>query len=404
MSAVARWDPARLAPAEDDVVKCVACGLCLPHCPTFRLTGRETASPRGRIAAMRAVEEGHGEVDASFTTMMDECLACRACEAACPSGVPFGRMIEAARAQAEPTRAAPARGVRRLGLAGSSRGRRLVLAAGWLLAAARALRLDRLAPPAQRASTPPATLREMLRPDPRERWARARRRRSWPGASWTSPTGPPSARRCAPWPRPATGPCAPPRAAAAARWPCTTASPRPRGAMARERIPELEARRDRRRQRLGVQRPRARLRGAARRRPRVGRARRARRGQGARPDRAGAARARPPPRARRGARRLPPPARAAHRAARDAAARRRRVRRPRRRRPLLRRRRPLQRPAAGSSQGGCGARRPRRSPRPARRSSPSPTRAARSRSRPASRRSGRRRASRTPPSWWRPGR
>ena len=88
----------------------MSCGLCLPHCPTFRLTGLETASPRGRIAAMRAVEEGEAEVDASFTRMMDECLACRACEAACPSGVPFGRMIEAARAQTEPTRTARARG------------------------------------------------------------------------------------------------------------------------------------------------------------------------------------------------------------------------------------------------------------------------------------------------------
>jgi glycolate oxidase iron-sulfur subunit len=166
VSTAARWDPGLPAPATDDIVKCVACGLCLPHCPTFRLTGRETASPRGRIAAMRAVEEGHGEVDASFTTMMDECLACRACEAACPSGVPFGRMIEAARAQAEPTRAPAARGVRRLGLAGVLPRRRAVLAAGWLLAAARALRLDRLAPPAQRASTPPADLGEMLRPIP----------------------------------------------------------------------------------------------------------------------------------------------------------------------------------------------------------------------------------------------
>jgi glycolate oxidase iron-sulfur subunit len=112
------WDPTRAAPLEEDVVKCVACGLCLPHCPTFRLTGRETASPRGRIAAMRAVEEGHAVVDASFTTMMDECLACRACEAACPSGVPFGRMIEGARAQAEPTRPLTARGIRRAGLTG----------------------------------------------------------------------------------------------------------------------------------------------------------------------------------------------------------------------------------------------------------------------------------------------
>ena len=115
---VSNWDPSVPAPLEEDVVKCVACGLCLPHCPTFRLTGRETASPRGRIAAMRAVEEGVATVDASFTTMMDECLACRACEAACPSGVPFGRMIEGARAQAEPTRGVKARGIRRVGLAG----------------------------------------------------------------------------------------------------------------------------------------------------------------------------------------------------------------------------------------------------------------------------------------------
>lgn len=161
---VSNWDPSRPAPLEEDVVKCVACGLCLPHCPTFRLTGLETASPRGRIAAMRAVEEGEATVDASFTRMMDECLACRACEAACPSGVPFGRMIEGARAQAEPTRAVTARGIRRLGLAGVLPRPRLVMAVGWALALARALRLDRLAPAAQRASTPPATLRELRRP------------------------------------------------------------------------------------------------------------------------------------------------------------------------------------------------------------------------------------------------
>ncbi len=167
MGVSANWDPRRPAPAEEDIVSCVACGLCLPHCPTFRLTGRETASPRGRIAAMRAVDEGLAEVDASFTTMMDECLACRACEAACPSGVPFGRMIEAARAQAEPTRDVRARGLRRLGLAGVLPRPRLVMAAGWLLGVARALRLDRLAPASQRASTPPVSLRELRRPVPR---------------------------------------------------------------------------------------------------------------------------------------------------------------------------------------------------------------------------------------------
>jgi glycolate oxidase iron-sulfur subunit len=165
---VSNWDPSRLAPAEEDVVKCVACGLCLPHCPTFRLTGMETASPRGRIAAMRAVEEGRGRVDASFTRMMDECLACRACEAACPSGVPFGRMVEAARAQAEPTRAPRVRAIRRLGLATVLPRPYLIYAAGWMLAIGRALRLDRLAPAAQRASTPPATVGELARRMPRE--------------------------------------------------------------------------------------------------------------------------------------------------------------------------------------------------------------------------------------------
>jgi glycolate oxidase iron-sulfur subunit len=158
------WDPGRPSPLEEDVVKCVSCGLCLPHCPTFRITGLETASPRGRIAAMRAVEEGEATIDASFTRMMDECLACRACEAACPSGVPFGRMIEGARAQVEPTRTMTARRIRRAGLTGVLPRPRLVMAAGWLLGVARALRLDRLAPAAQRASTPPVTLRELRRP------------------------------------------------------------------------------------------------------------------------------------------------------------------------------------------------------------------------------------------------
>ena len=92
------WLPGIPAPSDDDLNKCVSCGLCLPHCPTFRVTGLETASPRGRIAAMRAVSEGLVPVTGEFTTITDECLACRACEAACPSGVPYGRMIEAARA------------------------------------------------------------------------------------------------------------------------------------------------------------------------------------------------------------------------------------------------------------------------------------------------------------------
>ncbi len=90
-------------PMREDLDACVACGLCLPHCPTYRLTGEESASPRGRIAAMRAVEDG-APVDDTFAGFMDLCLVCRACEDVCPSHVPFGRMMEGARAQVEPLR------------------------------------------------------------------------------------------------------------------------------------------------------------------------------------------------------------------------------------------------------------------------------------------------------------
>lgn len=87
----------RLPVNDDDLVACVSCGLCLPHCPTYRVTGEESASPRGRIAAMRAVHFGGAPIDDSFTTFMDDCVQCRGCETACPSSVPFGRLMEAAR-------------------------------------------------------------------------------------------------------------------------------------------------------------------------------------------------------------------------------------------------------------------------------------------------------------------
>src|SRR6187401_1448168 len=80
--------------APDDLVACVACGLCLPHCPTYRVTGLEIASPRGRIAAMRAVDLDGAPIDDAFVRAMDECIQCRGCEAACPSSVPFGRLME----------------------------------------------------------------------------------------------------------------------------------------------------------------------------------------------------------------------------------------------------------------------------------------------------------------------
>ena len=84
---------------DDALVACVSCGLCLPHCPTYRVTGLEIASPRGRITAMRAVQYDGAPVDAAFVGAMEECVQCRGCEAACPSGVQFGHLMEETRAE-----------------------------------------------------------------------------------------------------------------------------------------------------------------------------------------------------------------------------------------------------------------------------------------------------------------
>lgn len=83
---------------DDELVGCVSCGLCLPHCPTYRVTGEEGSSPRGRIAAMRAVQQGGAPVDETFVGFMDTCVQCRGCETACPAGVPFGALMETTRA------------------------------------------------------------------------------------------------------------------------------------------------------------------------------------------------------------------------------------------------------------------------------------------------------------------
>jgi glycolate oxidase iron-sulfur subunit len=82
---------------DDELASCVSCGLCLPHCPTYRVTGDELRSPRGRISAMRAVHLQGAEPDADFIASMETCVQCRGCETACPSGVPFGHLIEATR-------------------------------------------------------------------------------------------------------------------------------------------------------------------------------------------------------------------------------------------------------------------------------------------------------------------
>jgi glycolate oxidase iron-sulfur subunit len=86
-------------PARIDLDACVTCGLCLPVCPTFRLTGDETASPRGRLTAIDAVDRGVAEADERFGEIINFCLQCRACESACPSLVPFGRIIGQATAE-----------------------------------------------------------------------------------------------------------------------------------------------------------------------------------------------------------------------------------------------------------------------------------------------------------------
>ena len=88
-----------MIPSEAQLDTCVTCGLCLPHCPTFRLTGDEVASPRGRLAAMGAIATGQLPSDETYADMMSFCLQCRACEAACPSLVPFGHMMAGAREQ-----------------------------------------------------------------------------------------------------------------------------------------------------------------------------------------------------------------------------------------------------------------------------------------------------------------
>jgi glycolate dehydrogenase iron-sulfur subunit len=90
-------------PAQSDLDKCVHCGLCLNACPTYRQLGVEMDSPRGRIYQMNAVKNG-APVTPEYIQHLDLCLACRGCETACPSGVPYGRLIEGARAALEKQR------------------------------------------------------------------------------------------------------------------------------------------------------------------------------------------------------------------------------------------------------------------------------------------------------------
>lgn len=127
-----------------EAARCVACGLCLPHCPTYRKTLSEADSPRGRIFMMAALLEGKLPLTPELLGHLDLCLTCRACESACPSQVRYGWLADGMRALVESKRRRPWRQIllRRV-LFGTTSRPRLLQGAGWLL---RVLR--RPAPPA----------------------------------------------------------------------------------------------------------------------------------------------------------------------------------------------------------------------------------------------------------------
>jgi glycolate oxidase iron-sulfur subunit len=89
--------------SEHQLKTCVHCGLCLSYCPTYAATGLEADSPRGRVFQIRLLAAGEiGADDPDLNHHLNLCLGCRACETACPSGVPYGALLEAARAQLKP--------------------------------------------------------------------------------------------------------------------------------------------------------------------------------------------------------------------------------------------------------------------------------------------------------------
>jgi glycolate oxidase iron-sulfur subunit len=90
-----------IIPIYEDYARCVHCGLCLNHCPTYRLWQLEADSPRGRIRQMILVKEGQLSLSSGFVDHIDKCLDCRSCETACPSGVEYGKLVEHARAKIE---------------------------------------------------------------------------------------------------------------------------------------------------------------------------------------------------------------------------------------------------------------------------------------------------------------
>lgn len=123
---------------EEALLTCVHCGFCLPECPTYTRLGDENDSPRGRLYLMRAVVEGRLDPGSdAFQTHIDRCLGCRACEPVCPSGVPYGRLLELARSEAAAARRPPRIVRLLLAVFGSAGASRVALALGRLLRATR---------------------------------------------------------------------------------------------------------------------------------------------------------------------------------------------------------------------------------------------------------------------------
>lgn len=129
----------RLDLNDDELATCVSCGLCLPHCPTFRVTGEEALSPRGRIDAIRAVHTADAPITPQFVEFMSTCVQCRGCEPACPSGVKYGHIQEGVRRTLAGTRDITPRW-QRAAYAVLPR-HRLLLAGSSVLAVAQRLRL-----------------------------------------------------------------------------------------------------------------------------------------------------------------------------------------------------------------------------------------------------------------------
>lgn len=90
-------------PSDDVLQQCIHCGMCLAVCPTYDMTKNERSSPRGRIKMIKSVARGEMEITNLFAEEMNFCLDCQACETACPAGVKYGSMVEAARVEVDNT-------------------------------------------------------------------------------------------------------------------------------------------------------------------------------------------------------------------------------------------------------------------------------------------------------------